>query len=155
VTTTHGMQVGSRGTPEFVYPFPDFQRLHHAPVAVYHILYLGMGKDMLRLFIQRLKEQPAAGSAAADKAPTVLIFQRPLLAKKLCSARRRHVVLRSAPTCTLADPAEILGDMTIAATQLYYEVFLHYLLHDMVAFGMPEVFVVMWCVTVCRVTCVG
>jgi hypothetical protein len=138
------MQVGSHGVPEFVYSYPDFKYLHHTPVALYHMLYLGPGKQTLRQFTRRLKEQPARGTAAWDKAPKVQLFQRPALIRSLFTARLKHVVLRSAPTCTLLDPQEFLTEMTIAETQLFYEVFLPYLLHDVVNFGIPESFVLMW-----------
>jgi hypothetical protein len=102
---------------------------------------LGIGKQKTRLFGRRLK-MPKAG---ALDAPSVLLIESPNTVKALFSARLRHMVCRSAPSCRLQDPLDYADDMTISEWQLFYEVFLPYLLHDISSFGAPETLVVMWC----------
>jgi hypothetical protein len=135
------MQVGSHGTPEFCREFPDFEYESDAGVAVYHLLYLGIGSQFTKVCGRRLKKL----KAGAKDAPSILLFGSPERVKAIYSARLLHVVCRSAPSCSLVDPVDCTENLTIAEVQLFYEVFLPYLLHDIPSFGVPEELVVMWC----------
>jgi hypothetical protein len=123
------MELGSRGQSEFAKSglgYWDVNTGH--PVAVYHSTYLGPAKDLIRWVLPRMRvgEKPTGA--------LVLDFPYPHIMKAVWSARRKHVVFRNKPDCIVPDWMRVLGNMSMSETQLYYEVVVPYLVHDLHAF---------------------
>jgi hypothetical protein len=109
-----------------------------SPWAVYHCLYLGIAKDFISWFLVRLGETPGPQQEA------VLCFTRPRDVKRLLKARRAHFVLRDKPDCIMVDFTAYSNSMSMSEMQLLYEVGVPYMCHDLAAFGVPQMVVVMW-----------
>ena len=112
----------------------------HAPFAVYRCTYLGIAKDFLKCVLVRLK---MPGMARPEHG-TVLPFARPTDTRRLLDARRKHVVLRASPNCKMANIFKHVGSMSMSEIQLVYEVLVPYLVHDLVACGVPQEVCAMW-----------
>jgi hypothetical protein len=110
----------------------------HAPFAVYHCTYLGIGKDFMTWLLVRL------GEGQQPKDTVVLPFARPRDTKRILQARRQHFVLRDKPDCIMADFTQQMGNMSMSEMQLLYEVGVPYFCHDLPSFGVPQIVVVMW-----------
>jgi hypothetical protein len=130
---------GSKGSSEHALSglhYWDIKK--HAPYAVYHLLYLGIAKDMIRWLLVRI----GAGDKPAGE--LVLPFKRPRDVNRLLQARRGHFVLRDKPDCIMVDFTVHSGCMSMSEMQLLYEVGVPYLCHDLEAFGVPPMVVAMW-----------
>jgi len=128
--------VGSRGSIEFVHArLPYWVSKLMSPFAVYHVLYLGIGKDFLHWLNKRLK-------AATE--PHVMMLQKWEDIKLVLTSLCQRIVLRDKPDCILVDFTKHLGLMSMSEMQLFYEVAVPYLVHDLPAFGVPRELCVMW-----------
>jgi hypothetical protein len=133
------MANGSKGQAEMAkvgISYWDMLLFH--PVAVYHTTYLGPGKDCFKWWQVRVGSRPHRQSG-----PLVLPFDRPKDVKTILNARRAQVVLRNKPDCILVDFTQHLSMMSCSEMQLLFEVFVPYMVHDLVAFGVPKEAVIM------------
>lgn len=124
---------GSKGQSEFEKAhLPYWWESKCNPVAVFHCTHLGISKDYPRYWLVRMgvREQP--------KEPLILPFAHPLLARQVWTARRKHFVCRSSPSCIIPDYMTVLNSMNMAEMQLFFEVAVPYLVHDMTAYGVPQ-----------------
>lgn len=141
---------GSKGQAEMAkagIPYWDMLLFH--PVAVYHTTYLGPGKDLIKWWLARL----GGRSSSKLQEPLLLTFDRPKDTKTIVQARRAHVVLRNKPDCILVDFTQHLGSMSCSEMQLLFEVFVPYMVHDLVAFGVPPPAVIMMLLLRCGFMC--
>jgi hypothetical protein len=130
---------GSRGQSEHALSGLEYWSVKmHAPFAVYHCTYLGIAKDFMNWLLVRI------GEGQQPKDTLVLPFARPRDTKRLLQARRSHFVLRNKPDCIMVDFTQQLGAMTMSEMQLLFEVGVPYFCHDLAAFGVPQMVVVMW-----------
>lgn len=127
------LEQGSRGLNEFTraaVPYWDVKLMF--PVAVYHCLYLGIAKDMLRWWNVRL-----GAATSGQKEPLLVPFSRPKDARALIKARCAHFVLRNKPDCIMVDFTAHVGSMSMSEVQLLFEVGVPYYCHDLRQFGVP------------------
>jgi hypothetical protein len=122
------MKEGSRGRSEFGKSgLPYWQDSTSHPVAVYHTTVLGPVKDLTRWFLARM--------GTADKTGLVLPLRFPKITKAIMHARLKHFVYRNKPDCIIPDFTAVLGHMSMSEMQLFFEVGVPYLVHDLTAFG--------------------
>lgn len=140
------VQAGSYGTCEFA-KLPYFRLQYHAPFAIYHILILGIWKDLLGAIVRRLNTSQLKDGKVDPKEALLLATLRPSLSKAILTGRLQHARLRSSPSCTAVNFMEHLGAMTIEEVQLLVEVLSPYLFHDMTKFGFKRDLLVMWWVS--------
>lgn len=95
-------------------------------VAVYHTTYLGPGKGGLKWFLNCDRDALPPG--------------KPKDFRSLVSARRSHFVLRNKPDCIMVDPTLHMGKMTMSEMQLWWEVGMPYIAHDLMRpiWGVPQ-----------------
>lgn len=110
------------------------------PFATMHLTHLGNSKGFMKWFLKRLVTTEAKGGNTLT-----LQFENHPTVTSLIVARIRHMVLRSKPDCKLVDFTEHVNLLSIAEMQLIFEVAVPYLVHDLVAFGVPEFAVLLWC----------
>lgn len=129
---------GSRGMSEFkAADIPYWDPILHHPYAVYHTLYLGIGKDFVRLVASRIGKVELKGQIW-------LPCKRPKDVESLLRARRRHIICRSKPDCIMVDFTAHLARMSMSEMQLLWEVGVPYFVHDLHNMGMPRQLTVMW-----------
>lgn len=133
---------GSKGTPEHIRAGLEWwDAIMHSPVAVYHTIYLGVGKDYLWYVAVRVGCDSQTLPPGED---LKLFFKRPNDVRHLFETRLGHFILRDKPDCNIVDWLSQRGKMSMHETMLIYEVLVPYLCHDLRDFMVPEEVVIMW-----------
>jgi len=121
---------GTKGRSEHARAgLPYWCPLLMSPFAVYHVTYLGIGKDFLRWIVTRLSPNPEKHRVQFLYPKDVGVVLRGMLGRIVC---------RNKPDVDVKDFTKELGNLTMAHMQLLYEVAVPYLCHDLVAFKVPK-----------------